>query len=214
VVNPDEIAEEWCALQACTDCSYFQSWGWVGVWLRRIAADFKPQVVRVRHRDSLVGLGIFVHRDIRRRLFINSNAMFLNEYPFNGRNMALEYNGLLAHPDHWQAVYTEVIQHLFGTDAGLDEVFFGAIDVDAVALQDLLHPVCQQAQISQQLLEESYTWAVDLDSIGSGMKAYLDTLSKNRRAQVRRSFRLYEASGPLHLEQAKDLDTALGFFPS
>lgn len=212
VDNPDEIAQEWCALQERTDCSYFQSWGWIGVWLKRIAADFKPQVIRVRFRGSLVGLGIFVHRDIRRRLLIISNAMFLNEYPFDGRNMAMEYNGLLADPGHRQAVYREVIRHLFVTDSGLDEVFLGAVDVDAVTLQDLLDPACQQAQINQQLLEESFTWAVDLDSFGSGSNAYLDTLSKNRRAQIRRSFRLYEASGPLRLEQARDLVTALDFF--
>ena len=56
------------------------------------------------------------------------------------------------------------------------------------------------------------TWAVDLKSIGAGTDAYLATLSKNRRAQVRRSFRLYEAAGPLRLEVAGDLDRALEFF--
>jgi CelD/BcsL family acetyltransferase involved in cellulose biosynthesis len=212
VENPQDLEQEWCALQARADCSYFQSWGWIGVWLEQIAAEFDPLIVRVWYGSSLVGLGIFVHRIIRRRLFINSNALFLNEYPFDGRNMSIEYNGLLAEHDHRERVYAEVIDHLFRTNKGLDEVFFGGVDASTVVHQGLAQSGFRPEHITLQLLEESSTWAVDLGSIGTGMDAYLETLSRNRRAQIRRSIRLYEAYGPLRLEEAKDLVMAREFF--
>ena len=212
IVHPDDIEQEWRTLQERTDCSYFQSWGWIGVWLKQIAADFRPLIVKVWYRGSLVGLGIFVRGNIRRRLFITSNALFLNEYPVDGRNMVIEYNGLLAERGHRKAVYAEALHHLFSTDAALDEVFLGAIDSRAVSLQDPLYPEWRQAQIRQQLLEESSTWAVDLESIDAGEGSYLGTLSRNRRAQIRRAFRLYEASGRLQLEHATGLDMALEYF--
>ena len=68
VENPQDLEQEWCGLQARADCSYFQSWGWIGVWLEQIAVELQPRVVRVLFDGSLVGLGIFVHRDIKRRL--------------------------------------------------------------------------------------------------------------------------------------------------
>ena len=209
--HSDELEPEWRELQCRSDCSFFQSWGWIGVWLKQIAAGLQPMLVRVRHEDTLVGMGIFVRRDIRRRHLFRSNALFLHEYPFDGRNMVIEYNGLLAARDHEQAVYAGVISHLFQADARLDELFFGAID-ERVDLTGALRQAGDSCDgISPRLLDESLAWSVDLGKFGEGIDAYLATLSKNRRAQIRRSLRDYEASGRLQLEEARDCDEALDY---
>ena len=212
VESPDEIEQEWCTLQSHAECSYFQSWGWISVWLKEVVAEYQPQVVRVWNGNDLVGLGIFVRRNLRRRLLVTSRALYLNEYPFDGRDMTIEYNGVLADQQHLQAVYAEMICHLLGSDPAIDEVIFGGVDASTVSLSGLDCPGCQQQKFTWQVLEQSCTWAVSLGSIGSGIEAYLNTLSKNRRAQIRRSFRLYEASGSLQLEQAETPGRALEFF--
>jgi CelD/BcsL family acetyltransferase involved in cellulose biosynthesis len=209
---PEEVKQEWCVLQQRTDCSYFQSWGWIGAWLELIVPELRPLLVRVWYHDVLVGMGIFVHRNVRRRLFVGSNALYLNEYPFEGRNMSIEYNGMLCERGHERAVYCEATSHLFTADSSLDEVIMGAIDTRAVAFLGASDRDCRQPEIGQRLLEESDTWAVDLRSIGTGKNAFLDVLSKNRRLQIRRALRLYEDSGRLRVEQASDLATALEFF--
>lgn len=211
VTDLQELEAEWSSLQARAACSYFQSWGWISVWLKQIATDIEPRIVRVWYGGNLVGLGIFVHRDIRRHLFISSNALFLNEYPFDGLDMSIEYNGLLADPDHREAVYAEVICHLFGGDSNIDEVFFGAIAAGTVSFQGLVQSCARQDQLEQQLLEASPARAVDLVSIGPGMDGYLGSLSRNRRAQIQRSMKLYEASGALQLEEAGNTEMALEF---
>ena len=201
IVHPDEIEQQWLDLQGRADCSYFQSWGWIGTWLVQIAAGLRPLVVRVWFEDTLVGLGIFVPGRATRHLLVRSDALFLNEYPFDGRNMIIEYNGLLADSPHQYAVYRETAAHLLQTFSHCDEIFFSAIN-DREVLQ--LPGV--------KTLEESSTWSVDLDNFDLGIDAYLATLSKNRRSQIRRSFRVYEEQGPIQLDEASDLEEALLFF--
>ena len=191
-------------MQNRVDCSWFQSWGWISTWLEKVALDYHPLVVRVWFEDTLVGMGIFVHKHIIRRLIIHSEALFLNEYPFDGRNMVIEYNGLLADTSHQLAVYRETIAHLFHTHSSCNELFFSALR----STSPLIHVAGQIEGVRLKTLEESSTWSVDLDGFKQGVDAYLATLSKNRRAQIRRSIRLYEEQGPLQIDEAGNVEAA------
>jgi hypothetical protein len=181
--NTDEIKSDWLELQNKSDCSFFQSWGWVGPWLSHVVIDLKPLVVRVWFGDLLVGLGLFVMRDLRRHFIIRSSALFLNEYPFDGRNMVIEYNGLLAARGHQSIVYTETLRYLLHNRPACDEFYFGAI-TDVVSLRGL--PATISNNIAIVIEREAYTWFVDLSRIDQGMNAYLAGLSQNRRWKIRR----------------------------
>ena len=209
---PGEIEQEWLDLQNRVDCSWFQSWGWIGTWLEQIATGLQPLVVKVWFEGMLVGIGVFVPGRFTRHLVVRSDALFLNEYPFDGRNMIIEYNGLLADPSHQSAVYRETVMHLLQTHGHCDEIFFGAVN-DCEVLQ-LPHTPGegQGKRVELKILEESSTWSVDLDNFGHGIDAYLATLSKNRRSQIRRAFRAYEEQGPLQLDEASNTEEAIVFF--
>jgi CelD/BcsL family acetyltransferase involved in cellulose biosynthesis len=153
-------------------------------------------------------MGVFVPARVTRRLVIRSDALFLNEYPFDGRNMVIEYNGLLAAPAHQAAVYRETVAHLLQTPSRCDEIFFSALS-DHEVLQ-LAGALAEAGKF--KTLEESTTWSVDLDRFDHGVDAYLATLSKNRRAQVRRSLSAYEERGPLRLDEASNVKEAMLFF--
>ena len=208
VKHPDEIASEWLDLQGRSNCSYFQSWGWIGTWLEQVALDLQPIVVRVWIENCLIGLGVFVSSHIRRHLIIRSNALFLHEYPFDDRDMVIEYNGLLAARNHEQAVYSKTVNHLFQTNKHCDEIFFSAMD-DSVDLTCL--PPCEERFVPR-IIEESAAQMVELDKFGQGVESYLATLSKNRRAQIRRSLRLYQEHAPLTLREAGSIEEVLFFF--
>lgn len=206
-----ELGRDWLDLQSRADCSYFQSWGWISTWLERAVGDLQPLVIRVRFGSTLIGLGIFTARTIRRHMVIRSDASFLNEYPFNGRNMVIEYNGLLADRGYEQAVYSETIDHLLQIEPPCDELYFGALGDHAYRV------LCNAAECrwsdraSVRLLEESPASSVDLKQFGDGVDAYLATLNKNRRLQIRRSLRLYEEQSPVSLESAATAEEALDF---
>ena len=209
--EPAELEREWLHLQERADCSFFQSWGWIGTWLERIALDLNPLVVRVWFEGTLVGLGIFTGKHISRHLVIRSDARFVHEYPFDDRNMVIEYNGLLADRGHEGAVYSETIIHLLQLEPACDEVYFGALGDRAYRV------LCDSAETrlteiaSVRLLEESSAYSLDLDYSGDGIDAYLATLNKNRRLQIRRSLRLYGERTPLSLESANSTEEALDF---
>jgi CelD/BcsL family acetyltransferase involved in cellulose biosynthesis len=207
--HPEELRQPWLDLQDCADCSYFLSWGWIGAWLRQIAVALQPVVVRVWLGEQLVGLAVFVPRDIKRRIVFRASALFLHEYPFDHKNMVIEYNGLLAARGHESAVYAETIRHLMHDFKRYDEFHFAAL-AEGPSLDHLLCAANDNAVLLVD--DESTAWQVDLEALGPGVDAFVATLSKNRRTQLRRSIRLYEAQGPLSLVEARDTEQALEFF--
>jgi len=210
IEHSENIKQEWSDLQQRADCSYFQSWGWVGTWLEQIAGDLNPVLVKVWVGDTLVGMSLFVSRQVSRHRLVHSKAMFLNECPFDGRNMVIEYNGLLADKKHKQAVYRATIKHLTDTNHNIDEFFFSGLDEDED--HKLLKESYEGSKCNLKDREKSLTWFVELDVFEQGINAFLETLSKNRRAQIRRSIKAYEGRTPLTLEEASNTEEALMFF--
>jgi CelD/BcsL family acetyltransferase involved in cellulose biosynthesis len=204
-----EIGPEWLDLQARSDASWFQSWGWVNTWLEQVVPDLRPMVVRVHAGERLVGLGLFVPRDIKRHVLVRSRALFLNEYPFDGRNMVIEYNGLLAECGFEDAVYAQTAAWLVRNCRDRDEFHFSAIP-EGAALDGLKNAAPNGTRCIVN--ETSVAWSVNLDRLEPGLDAYLDTLSKNRRGQVRRSLRLYGEHGLPEIVEAHDVEEALAFF--
>ena len=207
----EDIEREWNDLQQRANHSYFQSWGWIGTWLDQIAIELQPIVIKIYLQDRLIGLGLFVSKDIKRRVIFHARAMLLNECPFDGRNMIIEYNGLLAERGHEEAVYAETIAHMYQEYRQFDEFYFGAI-----AEEPDFGILKKSADHKLKLLvnEQSVAWQVDLESFSPGLESYLASLSKNSRQQIRRSIKLYEEQAPLTLIEAKTVEEALSFFES
>jgi len=211
VKHVDDIKEAWLDIQSRADCSYFQSWGWIQTWLEQVAIGFHPQVVKVWSDDRLVGIGLFVSRDVKRRVFIRSHAMYLNEYPFDGLNMVIEYNGVLAERGLEKIVYIETVGHLLKHCKQYDEFHFGAI-LDTPDF-DILKK-CATGNFKFVINEHSKCWQVDLEKLEPGLESYIASLSKNSRGQIRRSLRLYEIESPVTLKEAETVTEALEFFES
>jgi CelD/BcsL family acetyltransferase involved in cellulose biosynthesis len=72
-------------------------------------------------------------------------------------------------------------------------------------------PPCE-VRFVPRVIEESATQMVELGKFGQGVESYLATLSKNRRAQIRRALRLYQELAPLKLREAGSIEEALLFF--
>jgi CelD/BcsL family acetyltransferase involved in cellulose biosynthesis len=208
VEAPDDIRSEWLDLQARSDASYFQSWGWIGTWLTQVASDLRPMVVRVRLEDRLIGLGLLVERGIRRRRVFRSNALFLNEYPFDGRNMVTEYNGLLAERGFEDDACQAVVDYLSQEGRAYDEFHFGAIT--GAAAHSLEKAAAGKLKLG--INKESLAWQADLRGLEAGIDGYFATLSSNARTQIRRALCLYEQQVPLLVHEAQDVRQALTCF--
>ena len=209
IERPEDIEQEWNELQKHADYSYFQSWGWIGVWLQQVAIDLQPIVVKVWLNEQLVGAGLFVSRDIKRRFIFHSRGMFLNEYPFDGRNMIIEYNGMLAAKGHEEGVYIETARFLFQEFKNHDELYFGAVAEGATPFGPEKQCI---KNVNCLINKDSMSRYVDLLSFSPGIDAYLASLSRNRRGQIRRSIRIYDHDGSLQITEASNAGQALSYF--
>ena len=207
----EEIKNEWEELERKTECSYFQSWGWIGTWLEQIAVDLNPVLIKVWKEKDLIGLGVFIRGRLHRHKIINSNALFLNEFPYDGRNMVIEYNGILINERIKQPIYQKTISLFFKEDPELDEIYLGAIADQELtwSLDEMRNPGAGWN------IKENFTSisrSIDLTAFESGIDGFLSSLSKNRRNQIKKSIRLYEQQGPLQLSVAEDLKEAEEYF--
>ncbi len=203
-----DLARQWQALEVDAKASFFQSWGWIGTWLAEVASDLNPLVLRVYADQTIIGLGILVPAELHRHHVINALTLFLNEYPLDGRNMVLEYNGLLVRCGHEVIVYRAAVQHLLAHYPARDEFHFGAL-AGADAYEPLQVAVADTARLLTN--EVSSAWQVDLAGLPPGLEGCLAHLSKNRRSQVRRAVQLYQQDSPLILDEAADAGQAQAF---
>lgn len=206
--NVAQVQAEWQDLQGRSGCRYFQSWGWISCWLQEIGLEQQITLVRVHQGDLLVGLGLFVSAEFVRRKMIRCKVVFLNEYPLAGNNMVMEYNGLLAQTGCEQAVYQHTLEHLSKQFPLIDEFHFGALSQKAYS--SLVQ--CKVDGLRNRVEDKSPSWQVDLTKFETGMDAYLATLSKNTRAQIRYSRRQYEQQSPVLFHVAENIEQALVFF--
>jgi len=208
ITNPDSIKEDWVTLQKKSDCSFFQSWSWIGNWLEQIAMPLSPQLLSVYKAEQLIGLGVFVPASLHRHKVFFSRAMFLNEIPVDGNNMVIEYNGLLTARHHEAAVYRSVLEFLLQYYPAMDECFFGALSSKENVSTAMSH---LREKVKLYTQETSTCRSLTLDYHGNDINAYLATISKNRRLQIKRSLRLYEQKGVLRIEAAQTAEQALTF---
>ncbi len=204
------LEKDWLALQKKADCSFFQSWSWIGAWLKTVVVDLSPTIIKVSYGDKLVGLAVFIDKNICRHKIISSHASFLNEAPFDNRNMVIEYNGILSDKNHENEVNEAVQKYLLLQHPEIDEFYYGAVSSDLEL--EYAKENTSKYSANVKCIEESNTWFVKLDEVGETVDEYLKTIGKNRRLQIKRSLRLYEQDSKVKIIEAESLDQALGFF--
>lgn len=205
----DGLGRAWRGLESRADGSFFQSWSWIGVWLRSLPETIVPQVLSVRAGGDVVGLGIVVRRRVVRHRVLAADGLFLNETgdpAFD--HLTLEYNGLLRDRRYADAVEAAAFRFLAGVP-GWDEVYVSGVVGDA---RSACEAAARRAGLGVRLIDLKPCDCVDLDAVRAAGGDYVAGLSRNSRQQLRRAMRGYEDDGPLGLDVAADADEALAFF--
>jgi CelD/BcsL family acetyltransferase involved in cellulose biosynthesis len=203
-----ELEQEWQDVQERSDCSYFQSWGWVSAWAGGLPAH-TMRLVRVRYADRTVGLGIVGQRLLRRHKIVPSRALLLFE---TGRpefdSTTMEHNGLVLERGLEQQALTRVFAFLRKSRPRSDEILISGID--AARANDY----AQSARAAGFLPVSRYakpTFTVSIEALRSNGGDPLARLSANSRQQIRRAIRGYESLGELTVEEARTVAEAHAF---
>jgi CelD/BcsL family acetyltransferase involved in cellulose biosynthesis len=206
LVDPDRLGAAWRALERQSDPSFFQSWGWIGCWLRHLPPDRRALVASARLDDVVVGLGLFVPCRDRSHGILPARSLRLHE---SGEpaldSLYVEHNGLLAERAHAPAVWRAILGlltrrrawrqvRLAGLSPPAGDLCLGAARADGRQV------VVHQRRPSAHL---------DLAALRASGRDLADTLSRNTRHQLARARRLYAAIGPLTLRAAASADEAL-----
>lgn len=197
----DALQPEWRDLEERSDASFFTSWTWIGSWLASLDGLPPLQLLRAREAGRTVALAVFGQRRTRRRGFVASRALFLNETGDAAFDrLTIEYNAILADRERAGGALAAVAAYLHRHTRVWNELHLHGTP-QAPALFDALPGLARRAWTKQAP-------RVCLERVRERGGDYLGLLKQKPRYHVRRSAREYEALGALSLEVAADLDAA------
>lgn len=204
-----DLEQRWLDLQARSDHSYFTSWSWLGCWLRRLPQSVQPIVLQAAHADHLVGLGIVVAQQIRRRALIMSRGIYLHEAGLpQYDSLTIEHNGFLIERGREVEVSEVLLRFLLEHVQGWDELFLGGLP-DTAPLLAFDLPARYGAKLIRR--QQKPSPFVDLEHLRRQGRDYLACLSSNTRQQIRRAVRAYSSHGELQLTVAQSVDEGTRF---
>ena len=140
-INEDmEVLEgRWRALGARSHGSIFQSWIWIGTWLRTLCPLRRARLVSVWREDECIGLGIVVEQ---RRLF----ALGLKHVRLHqvGERVAdsitVEFNGVLSLAGREHDVLAACVAHFEHHERHWLTLYLPGLDMDGIPLERLRSP--------------------------------------------------------------------------
>jgi CelD/BcsL family acetyltransferase involved in cellulose biosynthesis len=173
------LGEVWRELETRTAPSFFQSWTWLGCLAEERFPN--PVLLRAERGGKLVGLSLYNRRGSCLHLAENGDPAL--DRPF------IEHNGPLAA----DAEAAQALLRAAWGQRGISRLVLGGV---SPALLEASGGV----RLRQQVRPAPF---LDLEAMRRGGGDYLASRSANARYQIRRSNRLYEASGPLVLARAE-----------
>ena len=202
----DHLGARWRALAAASNASYFQDWGWVGCMAPERYPD--PVLIEVERDGALVGLALF-----NRAGRSDGGAWHLQESTDPALDsIFVEHNGPLvsiSDPVLRQAVLADLFTH-----AMYDHVDGPAGRPRQIVLSGVGPEFADAIAMTGGLVDEKSVRMAPYANfaVPGGDRPFIERLSRNTRHQLRRSNRLYEASGQLVVQRADTVDEGLRFF--
>jgi CelD/BcsL family acetyltransferase involved in cellulose biosynthesis len=202
----EDLGRYWTDLERRSNHSLFQSWGWVGTWLRALPEGLEARIAVARVEGEVWGLAVLYQRTSTRYGFLNSHGLFLNETGDPALDcLTVEYNGFLADVRAPRMIIQATIRHLVGAQRGWDELFLSGVDASYKSF-------AEDSGLTIHLRGLSPCDYVDFCKVRESGGDYLATLSSNTRSQLRRTMRRYEKIGEVTCHMAVTLEQALEQF--
>jgi CelD/BcsL family acetyltransferase involved in cellulose biosynthesis len=185
------LGGRWRDLEQRSECSFFQTWSWVGC----LAAERFSDAVLVEATEAgrTVALGLFNrvrHRFGPPTLFLADNGTAELDCPY------VEQNGILTEAGYDVDLTALCLRSL----AAAHDVVLSGVGASEVA-------AARRAACLVVTRRDHVSRFVDLAAIRCSGGDYLACRSANTRQQIRRSDRFYERNGPIRLERASSVSS-------
>jgi CelD/BcsL family acetyltransferase involved in cellulose biosynthesis len=208
------LERDWRDLQSRAHASFFVSWPWVAAWLKTYGAQPAAghlSLMRASLHGETVGLGIISDRPVKRMVGGPASNVYLHQTGNpDADRIFIEYNGFLVDRDLVRPVWAALLSCIaarFETENPAGWAAFHIAGADA----SVFTTIAESGLPYRATVQHRCHW-VDFASLDTGLNSYVQHLSANTRTQVRRSIKLFEASGDaLGLKVAASRDEARAF---
>jgi CelD/BcsL family acetyltransferase involved in cellulose biosynthesis len=201
--EPAAVRAVWEALAEPAKASYFLSWPWVENWLGSLPPTARLQLLVMMQGETPVAAGFLGRRTMLRNRVVPSRALILNGTGWpEFDEICVEHNAWLASGPLGLRDVLDALPQVW------DELLLDALD----AIPDA-ESVADAWPIRLKIRERRPCYLVDLEKVRSARDAdYLSLLAGDLRSQIKRSYKLYQARGPIALEVATEPEHARDIF--
>ncbi len=197
----EHLEKDWRWLEAQDTTPFFLSWDWIGCWLKNLPAALKPAVLRIQSGGQLTGLALLTPASKRRLGLFPSRSLHLHETGNATLDaLTIEYNGILSARHHRKEATLRAIEWL------LSERHADALSLPGVSASIL--DFFDRRRFTVHIRDIKPVYSIDLASVATDRREFLETISGNTRSQLRRALRQYEALGELRAVEARSTDEA------
>jgi hypothetical protein len=193
--------------EVCPDGSIFSSAEWCSAWLNTFGEQLHPEMYSLNLLGSERACWMLVRRTESwhgipvRRVYVSTAGEDESDSP------CVEYNTVVSQPEFFEKAMEAVWETI--QKKPYDEIVFPAAVPDSAKAFATAGAVSWPPPQGMTVIPTRY---VDLDSLRSSQKKYLDALSQKARYQVRQSLKACTSYGDLSLRQAETQQQALEIF--
>ncbi len=213
ISEPGELLSlrtRWRDLEERSNCSFFQSWSWIGTWLETLPPERRPFVLEARKQGRLVGLAALSCRMLRRRGVFTSRTLLVSETGDPAYDsLTVEHNGFLLERGIEADTLRECLRFLTSDPMPWDELIVSGAEENLAGMY--LESARNTGLEARLRLPEPYFY-IELDYLRRSGTNYLSVPSANTRYQIRRALREYAKRGSVTLSHARDVGEAREFF--
>ena len=204
----EQIEPLWLALEATAHASFFLSWRWVGTWLRE--AGLTPNLLMARRDGQLLGLALLQPRN--GAAFPHLAGRYLTSSGDGDYDSVFaEYNDFLAEPAARAEVALSFKDFLARSEPRM-QPGDGWSRLHLPGVSDNMRHLWTDSRFVVKTAISRPAPFIDFTRMREERIDYLTSRSANCRQQIKRSMRLFQAEGPLQLEEASTPDDAQSIF--
>jgi hypothetical protein len=203
------VEELWTDLQKRSVHSYFNSWGWVSTWLLSLPTHIKVDLHIAYLEDIPVAAFFFGKTSGRKYGFLPFRSLALNATAnpyYDG--LYIEYNAIL-YDSSISLNFTDILNYIRSLE--WDELILPGVSNQFVLDFKLLNHH-EKPHYYFLIDHNENAFYVNLQQIRDSKIDILQNLSSNRRSQLRRSIKQYEAQAKIQVKKASSTSEAVEIF--
>jgi CelD/BcsL family acetyltransferase involved in cellulose biosynthesis len=200
ITDVQALAARWRDLEDRADASFFQSWTWIGSWLKSLPDLAALRALAVQDAGTTVGLCVIGRRYARRHGVFGVRGLFCNETGDPELDtLTVEHSGVLMQRGMERPVLDTVARFFRVLTPPWDELRIAGIESRSAGHH--VEAFVAAGFEGVKKVDRPY-FVVRLAGLREQGHDYLSALSANTRSQLRRSLRGYEQRGPVTMRMA------------